>query len=580
MGARRARARRARGDQGAARRAALEDLLSLRVPRRARRARVRVPQRVRRRRQARERPPHGGRDDRRRDRREHQRERRGHQHGARQRVRGFGHGRRRAEDQQPGRQPGAGGHRLRRDPAAAQEVSGEAALRRRLRHVRVGRLLHRGGGGQDLRRQGEHRRLDRRADGRVRLHRPDGQAGRRAAPAYVGREQGLLRSVLAGDAEDGCARAGNARRDPRAVHQGGEGRPRRAPARIAGHFLRAFLDGREEHRARPRRRLRDDRYCRARRAEGARPRRLHGQGKPDRSRRAPLRRGARQGRAEGGRRRRRAEAALKARAASRGSRRFASAREQQEDRGALVQIGHGRLFPLCRRAACDRLGRERQVGRDAHERRRRARRDECIEHRVIAVRRLDEDLRLIRVARLLLEFAQALRARGGVDGQVAVEREALPVQPGGHQREQDRARPDERHDLYAALVRAPHEQRAGIGDGGAAGFRHEPRVGAREHRREQPVDLARGRLHVQLANLDFLDRPFGADFLQERAGRLRVLADVIAERRGARLHGGGQHGGEHRGVAVAERVRNQIERACRHRPFTPSAAGAGAPKRG
>ena len=99
----------------------------------------------------------------------------------RKRVRRRRHGRRDPALQQPGRQSGAGGHHLSRDPAPAREISVEAAVCGGRRHVRVGRLLRRGGGGQDLRRQGEHRRLDRRADGRFRLHRPDGQAGRRSA---------------------------------------------------------------------------------------------------------------------------------------------------------------------------------------------------------------------------------------------------------------------------------------------------------------------------------------------------------------------------------------------------------------
>ena len=48
------------------------------------------------------------------------------------------------------------------------------------------------GGRQDLRRQGQHRRLDRRADGRLRLYRHDGEAGRRAAPATAGENKGFL----------------------------------------------------------------------------------------------------------------------------------------------------------------------------------------------------------------------------------------------------------------------------------------------------------------------------------------------------------------------------------------------------
>jgi len=54
--------------------------------------------------------------------------------------------------------------------------------------VRLGRLLRRGGRGQDLRRQGQHRRFDRRAHGQLRRGRADGKAGRRAAADHCRQE--------------------------------------------------------------------------------------------------------------------------------------------------------------------------------------------------------------------------------------------------------------------------------------------------------------------------------------------------------------------------------------------------------
>ncbi len=52
-------------------------------------------------------------------------------------------------------------------------------------------------------------------------------------------------------------------------------------------------------------------------------------------------------------------------------------------------------------------------------------------------------------------------------------------------------------------------------------FGNQPGVGPGQDGREQPVDGRAWRLHVQLANLDLLDGPFGADALEE--GRV-VLA--------------------------------------------------------
>jgi len=115
-------------------------------------------------------------------------------------------------------------------------------------------------------------------------------------------------------------------------------------------------------------------------------------------------------------------------------------------------------------------------------------------------------------------------------------------------------------------MRAPHEQRAWIGDCRAACFRHEAGVGPGEDRREQFVDFASGRVHIQLANLDFLDRPLSADFLQKRARRLGVFADVVAKRSGLRPHGGGQNGGERVRVAFTEGIGNQVENAAHRAP--------------
>jgi len=111
--------------------------------------------------------------------------------------------------------------------------------------------------------------------------------------------------------------------------------------------------------------------------------------------------------------------------------------QQQENRRAFVQFDRGRLFPVRHASARDGLAGERQVDRDADERRWCAGRQQRVEQGAVAVGRLDENLRLLCLAGLQFEISQALCALGGVDGQVALERETLPVQARGHQREQD-----------------------------------------------------------------------------------------------------------------------------------------------
>ena len=153
--------------------------------------------------------------------------------------------------QQPGRQPGAGRHHQRRDPAPAQALSGDSALCGGRGDVRLRRLLPGGGRRPDLRRQGEPGRLDRRGDRGLRLHGPDGQGGRRTAPADRRQEQGLPRQLLAAVAGAQGACAVDAQRDPPAVHQGGARRPRSAPEGVAGPVQRPVLDRRAQHRTRP-----------------------------------------------------------------------------------------------------------------------------------------------------------------------------------------------------------------------------------------------------------------------------------------------------------------------------------------
>ena len=190
----------------------------------------------------------------------------------------------------PGRQPGPGADHLRRDEAAAREAPDHPALRGGRGRVRLGRLLRRRRRRSHLRRQGEHRRLDRRADERLRLHRPDGQARHRAASAHRRREQGHAGSVLAGGRKKRRAGEGDARRHPPAVHRRGQGRPRQAAEGIARHLQRPDLDRPEKHRPRPCRQPRQSRIRGARGDQGGRNHGLHAEGRHRREIRQALRR--------------------------------------------------------------------------------------------------------------------------------------------------------------------------------------------------------------------------------------------------------------------------------------------------
>ena len=119
---------------------------------------------------------------------------------------------------------------------------------------------------------------------------------------------------------------------------------------------------------------------------------------------------------------------------------------------------------------------------------------------------------------------------------------------------------------------AAHKQGARIGDRRASRFRNETGVGAGQDRFQQLVDFARRRVDVEFADLDFLDRPFGSDLLQEGARGFRVFANVVLQRRGAGSHGFGKDIGERGAVAVAERVRDQVQNAAHAAPISGNPA--------
>ena len=165
------------------------------------------------------------------------------------------------------------------------------------------------------------------------------------------------------------------------------------------------------------------------------------------------------------------------------------------------------------------------------------RRRQRLQHRRVAVRRLDEELRARRCAReSLLRARAAPRARSSArHRQVAVEREALAVHARRHQREQDRRRSDQRHDAHAARRAPPRPARAGIGDARAAGIGEQPDVVARARRREQRragAGVADARAAPAMSQLR--DRHVGAPSdLEERARRLRRFDDASGAARRA-----------------------------------------------
>jgi len=86
-----------------------------------------------------------------------------------------------------------------------------------------------------------------------------------------------------------------------------------------------------------------------------------------------------------------------------------------------------------------------------------------LEQLVVAVGRLDENLRLVEPARSFLEFANARVPFRERLRQVAIEGEPLTIQAGAHEGEHDGRRSHQRYDLHAQAMSATDEIGARVG---------------------------------------------------------------------------------------------------------------------
>ncbi len=107
--------------------------------------------------------------------------------------------------------------------------------------------------------------------------------------------------------------------------------------------------------------------------------------------------------------------------------------------------------------------------------------------------------------------------------------EALAVESGGHQRQQQRRRADQRPDGEAQFMGAAHQQGAGVGHCRAAGLRHQADIVAGAHRRDKSLDVGGGRRFRQLLDRQFAQGHGMADALEFGARRLGVFDDKTGQ---------------------------------------------------
>src|SRR4051812_46566389 len=146
------------------------------------------------------------------------------------------------------------------------------------------------------------------------------------------------------------------------------------------------------------------------------------------------------------------------------------------------------------------LRREREVGSDAKAGLRVARFKERAEQRIAAVGRLDEELGFHFPLRTRFELLDSARPARGVTRQIAAEGEALPFEPGSHEREDERGRADERHYAESFAVRGLDERRARVGDRRATRFGEKAERAALAQRLQQGLGLFADLLNPQLAD--------------------------------------------------------------------------------
>lgn len=195
---------------------------------------------------------------------------------------------------------------------------------------------------------------------------------------------------------------------------------------------------------------------------------------------------------------------------------------EEEDGRAFVEVG-APVFPLLHGEGLDVFGGGGEVAGDGEERARVEGLKHFFQEFLVAVGGFDEYLGAIFLCGLPFVVAEGFGAFGGFDGEVAVEGEGLPVQPGGDERQQDGGGANEGHDGVAVAVSQSHEFRTGVGNAGTAGFGDDADVALREVG-EACLDVFLPGMFVEFEESPFFQPDAGVGFFQETTGVFGVFA--------------------------------------------------------
>ena len=174
----------------------------------------------------------------------------------------------------------------------------------------------------------------------------------------------------------------------------------------------------------------------------------------------------------------------------------------------------------------------------------------------VAVGRLDEQLRLALLTGTGFELFEAFGAQAAVDGQIAVEGKALPVEARGHHGQQQARRPDERHHAEPFALGNGHDVGTRVGHGRTTGFADDAHAFALAQWGEEGGETGGVGVLPHLVEGEAVDVDGALDGFEETAGGTDFFDNEVADAEDDLAVVGGQHlvdGG------VAERDWDEVE---------------------
>ena len=200
----------------------------------------------------------------------------------------------------------------------------------------------------------------------------------------------------------------------------------------------------------------------------------------------------------------------------------------QEDAGNLREVGKLAL-PLLDGLGLDVFAFASDVGGNAELGRGTAILHDVFHHLVVAIGRLDKELRLVFGIDAAFQRLDALDAFARLDGQIAMEGEALSVESRAHDRKDDGRRTYQRNDLQVLALGNGYDIGTRVSHGRTSGFgNHSHRLTCLQWFQVTRYVFGRGVL-VQGIEREFIDVDASFHLLQEATCRTYILDNEMLD---------------------------------------------------